>query len=388
MKILLIDNSNLTDYPFGGIVTFFKSLIDAFGTDLILVGFILDDNIPTGKWSKRCIDGKSYDYFSLGKIEKKEGKPLIPDRVRYVYKLYSYMRKIMSCSDYDQIFIQTQEPLLFMNDGEKRKTTLLMPGVSNALSLSRYKWIRPFAPIYDRIFMPRIAKCRKWMAAADINARKGFAERSNGLINYNDIICFPTRYSDKYYYVRDKRKCREILDWNLENIIFVTVGRLNWFKGWKFMIDAFKRFNMDVPTSKLVFIGDGEDKDKIKEYIKSLSLDINIILEGRKEPMAICTYLNAADAFIMGSYVEGWSTTVVEACACGVPCVLTNFSSAKDMVKNGENGYIIDERDEMLFSKRMKDALLLDRKEVAVYDERYKIYGLSNLKEQMLEIFK
>jgi glycosyltransferase involved in cell wall biosynthesis len=41
-------------------------------------------------------------------------------------------------------------------------------------------------------------------------------------------------------------------------LLYVTVGRLNWFKGWKFMIDCFEK--LDSPLAKFVFIGDGENK--------------------------------------------------------------------------------------------------------------------------------
>ena len=85
----------------------------------------------------------------------------------------------------------------------------------------------------------------------------------------------------------------------------------------------------------------------------------------------------------MGSMAEGWSTTLVEACACGVPCVVTAFSSAREMVKDGVNGYVVDTRDENAFAKRMLDALALERDKVSEYDKRFERLAVSHLREDL-----
>ena len=90
----------------------------------------------------------------------------------------------------------------------------------------------------------------------------------------------------------------------------------------------------------------------------------------------------------MGSMMEGWSTTLVEACACGVPCVITDFSSAREMVADGKNGFVVDSRDENVFAERMLSALALDRKKVSEYDKRFSYLAVSNLKEDLLKALK
>lgn len=86
------------------------------------------------------------------------------------------------------------------------------------------------------------------------------------------------------------------------------------------------------------------------------------------------------NTFIMGAYKEGWSTTLVEACACCIPCVITNFSSAKAMVTDGKNGYVIQNRDEQLLANRMIDALALNRNKVIMHNKRFAKLAISNLK--------
>ena len=354
MKILVIDNVNYEDYPTGGILNFYRNMLPAFGSDLLLAGITTDDRSPTGKWTKReiCISIKRH------------------------------INRILARNDFDILLTHKPEVVYFIPDAYMGKTCYILPGVGNPLAISRYPWARRFAKSYDRYFlMPKAAKTRWLLAAADYNARKGFAERSRGLIKAEHIIQFPTRYDDNYYYI-DNTATRE------KKNIFVTVGRLGWFKGWKLMIDAFKIVNEKVPESELHFIGDGEDEKKIKEYIVSIGLENMVILDGKMSPEEIGKFLNKSSVFVMGSMMEGWSTTLVEACACGVPCVVTDFSSAREMVADGKNGFVVESRDESVFAEKMMSALALDRKEVSEYDKRFSYLAVSNLKEDLLKALK
>ena len=171
------------------------------------------------------------------------------------------------------------------------------------------------------------------------------------------------------------------------SITSIILGRLGWFKGWKLMIDAFKLASKELNNAKLYFIGDGEDHDKITTYRQEQGLDGQVVLLGKKAPKEIAEWLNKADLFVMGSMAEGWSTTLVEACACGVPCVVTDFSSAREMIADGKNGYVITGRDENMFADKMIEALALDRNAVISYDKRFERLAVSHLKEDLNKIW-
>ena len=152
------------------------------------------------------------------------------------------------------------------------------------------------------------------------------------------------------------------------------------------MIDALKQTREKVNNARLYFIGDGEDYDKIKDYVHEQGLDDSVTLLGKMAPKEIAVWLNKADVFVMGSMAEGWSTTLVEACACGVPCVVTDFSSAREMVADGKNGFVVSGRDEKVFSQKMVEALGLDREKVIEYDRRFEGLAVSHLREDMERI--
>ena len=387
MKILVIDNVNFFDYPTGGIMSFYRSLLPAFGNDLALAGISTDNDTPIGKWTKKEIFNIKFNYFSLAHITPSSKRPYIPERISNCLHVKRYIKKIIRNCDFDVILTQTPEVTYFIPTKLLKKTCFILPGIENPLSISRYSWAKNLATIYDKFFlMPKARKVRWLLAAADYEARCKFSERSKGIIKAEDIIQFPTRFDDSIYF--PKRNTAEHGNSTSKEKTFVTVGRLGWFKGWKLMIDAFCIAQEKEPNSKLIFIGDGEDEKKILNYINEKNLNDKIELVGKKHPAEIAEYLNKSDVFIMGSMVEGWSTTLVEACACGIPCVVTRFSSAEEMVKEGENGYIVKSRDEQEFAQRMLDALQLDRNHVIEIDQQFEKYAISHLKEDLLRVLE
>jgi len=94
--------------------------------------------------------------------------------------------------------------------------------------------------------------------------------------------------------------------------------------------------------------------------------------------------LNAADLFIMGSYKEGWSTSLIEAIACGIPACVTNFSSAKDVILEGINGFVIDEHNVEMFAKGMLKAIKIP---TPVFNENVMAFSVDKLKTDILKIW-
>ena len=257
-----------------------------------------------------------------------------------------------------------------------------MPGIENPLHFSRYKFARMFAAVYDWFFFRKAQYTSVILAAADNKALASFVERSKGKISADKAHQFPTRYDATIFKVKDKTLLRQEYGIDSNTILYVTVGRLNWFKGWKFMIDCLCK--LENPQAKLIFIGDGEDEQKIRDYIKEVGKEDRVQLLGRKTLDVIADYLNMADAFIMGSYKEGWSTALVEAVACGTPCVVTEFSSAEDMIENGVNGWVVKDRNEDEFTQRLKDILQLDKAEISKKAKEISVLSVQNMREQFL----
>jgi glycosyltransferase involved in cell wall biosynthesis len=96
----------------------------------------------------------------------------------------------------------------------------------------------------------------------------------------------------------------------------------------------------------LVLLGDGELRSSILELRASLGLDDCVQLPGFKQYEELPTYYGLASAFVHASTTEQWGLVVNEAMAAGLPVLVSNrCGCAKDLVREGVNGYTFDPLD-------------------------------------------
>jgi len=356
MKILLIEAVNFKDFPAGGQLNFAKQLTKVFGNKIAIVGISTTDEEPIGRWFKKELDGVEYKYFSIGRRKIETGLPLVPDRVKNYLQLKKYKKKIMSLG-IKNVFIQGHEILIAIRNWEFKSVCYRFPGVENPLSISRYSWAKSFTKVFDWAFFKSLKSAEILLAAADTEAIVNMIEKRGTNISHRKIISLPTRVDESVFYPHSKTQCRKKLKLPKRGLILSTCGRLHWAKGWELLLDSFLDIVEKRNDSLLIFIGDGEDRGKVLQKASSYGISNNVHITGPQEPGVVSSYLNASDLFVMGSYAEGWSTALVEATACGLPIVTTNFSSANSLVKNNENGYVVQSRDSQAFSRKIWEAL-------------------------------
>lgn len=383
-NILIIDFCNYEDYQIGGFLSLAKNLISAFGDTLSLIGITTDKNDKVGRWTRKRINDVDFNFFALARYNKHITKHFLPDRLVCFLLLRYYRRRILQLN-FKNVFVQRHEVLPAIKDYGYKNICYCFPGLENPIRISKYWFGKYLATFFDKIFFSSFKNVNLILASGDEKSIEEMVQRSKGAIEKSRVIIFPTRINTDIYRPLDKQEVRKRLSIPDQNFVISTTGRLAWFKGWKFMIDCFILFEKIVPHSYLYFIGDGEDHQRIQEYISQKQISDKVILSGRKNSYEISLYLNASDLFIMGSYNEGWSTSLSEAIACGIPSCVTNFSSAKEIILEGKNGYVIEEHKEDLFVQGMVKAMKLAR---PVYNENVLAYSTDKLKEDLLKLWK
>ncbi|MBD7970572.1 glycosyltransferase [Paenibacillus gallinarum] len=109
-----------------------------------------------------------------------------------------------------------------------------------------------------------------------------------------------------------------------ENTV-ISIGRLSHQKGYWHLIKAFKLVNEDLPSSKLVIIGQGPQEEKIKSLIDEYELCDSVLLLGyQSNPFK---YIKNSDLYVMTSLFEGFPNALVEAMACKKPVISTDCRS-------------------------------------------------------------
>jgi len=379
-RILIIDFTNYEDYPIGGYLSFAKSMMNSFGNDLALAGITTSSQDPVGKWFKKDIMAVKYDFFAMARYNKSKTKHFLPDRL-VNYLLLKYFQKRLLAINIKNVFIQRQEMLIALSKGAIN-ICYCFAGLENPLTISKYWYAHSFSKLFEKRFFRKLKSVDTILASGDDSEIREMAKRSKGKVSESRVIKFPTRINTDIFRPVDKNEARRNLNIAHDSVVIVTTGRLAVLKGWKFMIDCFLKFEMDVPGSKLHFIGEGEDFEKIKSYLSINKLTEKVFFEGKKEPYTVAMFLNAADLFIMGSYKEGWSTSLMEAVACGTPSCVTDFSSAREIIIEGENGFVIENHNEERFVLGMLNAMNIKR---PVMNDHIHSFSTNRLKTDLLK---
>lgn len=355
-KFAYIEACDFISYPMGGTLSFAKQFVQSYEKEISLIGLV-HENEPIGDWFIRTINGKEYKYFGICSVSQCK-KTNLPKRVYTYLALRKYMKRILN-EKVDVVFTQTPQFVFVLTKYNWYKFYFLFAGLGNSVALSKYKYLRIFGGFYERKLFRQLKKTASRVFAA--SDTKNIKEKQKQYkLPDNFILQFPTRFNENIFYPRNLYSTRKRLGISESVKLFIASGRLSYIKGWKLTIDTFRIVLNSIPNAKLCFIGDGEDKMKIEKYCEEEISSKKIILAGRKSQQELAEYLNAANVFVMSSIVEGWPTAMVEALACGKPIVTTNVSGAAEMVCNGGNGYIIENRSAKEFAKLWLKGLSLE----------------------------
>ncbi|SET90696.1 N-acetyl-alpha-D-glucosaminyl L-malate synthase BshA [Salinibacillus kushneri] len=118
------------------------------------------------------------------------------------------------------------------------------------------------------------------------------------------------------------------------------------------VIRVFANIVKEMP-SKLLLIGDGPDYVTVRELVKELGIEDDVIFLGKQENVA--ELLSIADLKLLLSEKESFGLVLLEAMASGVPCIGTNTGGMPEVIKDSETGYICQVTDvDMISQKAVK----------------------------------
>lgn len=135
------------------------------------------------------------------------------------------------------------------------------------------------------------------------------------------------------------------------NFIFGTVARFDPIKNHQMMLHAFKLVKDQNENARLIIVGDGEEKQRIEETIRKLGLQQHVILTGYKTNPT--DYLAMFNVFLLSSFSEGTSMTLLESMSIGKPCVVTNAGGNKEIIIDQSNGYVSENDNAIAFAESM-----------------------------------
>lgn len=186
-----------------------------------------------------------------------------------------------------------------------------------SLGVIRHLWRHAEARIANSLGLQRLAK----VAASGI-----------------PILMVPNAVNNTFFVTADERrsKCKG------DMIHLLTVGRFSPQKGLDLLLRAIHRLPVHVA---LWIVGDGPLRTELETQAATLNIQDRVTFFGWQEEAAVKEFYRKADLFVLSSLDEGMPLVVLEAMAMGLPIVATDVSGTQELVRSGENGYLVPVKD-------------------------------------------
>lgn len=210
----------------------------------------------------------------------------------------------------------------------------LLPGGGSVSDLSAKVWKRK-AEMLNKNHVWFVA-CSRWLETQ---------AKQSGLLRQQSVTSIPNPIDTTHYRPTDKAEARRAFGLPEEGriILFVSQRVTDTRKGVGYLIEAVERLvaehpEMTADTSIALLGGHSE------ELQSQLALPVHPLGYISDEKTIIAAY-NAADVFVIPSLEDNLPNTIMEAMACGVPCVGFRVGGIPEMIDHQKNGYVAAYRD-------------------------------------------
>jgi glycosyltransferase involved in cell wall biosynthesis len=137
--------------------------------------------------------------------------------------------------------------------------------------------------------------------------------------------------------------------------LVVFVGRLTVAKALDVLLNAWAQRDAALADVYLVIVGDGELRDNLSRQAHELGIAQSVVFTGGTNDTA--AYLQACDAFVLPSRTEGMPVALLEAMACGLPCVATRVGGSAEVIEDGTDGRLVAPEDAAALARALGEAL-------------------------------
>jgi 1,4-alpha-glucan branching enzyme len=159
----------------------------------------------------------------------------------------------------------------------------------------------------------------------------------------------------KFQPAADKRKAKQEMGLNPDDLAIVSVGRLYARKGLFTLLESIPAVVARFPKAKFVISGKGQSDEmrKLIAHAERLGIRSNIVFTGYTPDEKLPTLYQAADVFAFSTFYEHHPFAVLEALSAGLPVVTTNVGGIPETITDGKNGFMCQPLNSAQFSDRI-----------------------------------
>jgi len=186
----------------------------------------------------------------------------------------------------------------------------------------------------------------------------------------------------------NKQETREQYGYSHEDKIIIYTGELSYRKHQDLVIEAISKLSPVHKNIKLLLVGQGALLKEYKELVSSKDIEDHVFFLGYRDD--ISELLMMSDIAISTSRQEGLPVNIMEAMATGLPIVVTDCRGNRDLIQDGENGFVVNVDDASDLANKLEQVLVdddLKRKFSNANLARIKKYSLDEVKKDMSHIY-
>ncbi|MDR3306509.1 MAG: glycosyltransferase family 4 protein [Endomicrobium sp.] len=184
-------------------------------------------------------------------------------------------------------------------------------------------------------------------------------------------------------------KFKERLGIDKDSRVVVTISP---FKPQKNLKDFIKTaFLLRSRFKDVIFlmVGDGEQREKLEDLVESLNLKNKVFMLGWSADIA--EILKASDIFVLTSLWEGLPCSIVEAMCCSKPVVANAVDGVKEIVVDGETGFLIEPNNYAKIAEKimylLNDEAVLKNMSAKAYSSIGQEYNINHNLKQHEELY-
>ena len=190
---------------------------------------------------------------------------------------------------------------------------------------------------------------------------------------------------EKLYYLPNGIEDVKLLAEPEKSQLIVSVARFSKQKDHFTLLKALSA----IEGARALLVGDGPLLQRVKEFSRKLGLDRRVEFAGEVED--IPGILSMAGIFVLSSNWEGLPLSVLEAMRAALPVVATDVGGVRELVKDGEGGFLVPKGDSKALEERIRKLLSspelrlsMGKRGREIYLKRY---NYSRMKEALLELY-
>jgi glycosyltransferase involved in cell wall biosynthesis len=202
----------------------------------------------------------------------------------------------------------------------------------------RTKWERRLLRVTDRIADGIVVNC---------DAVRQHLITEEGVRPDRIRLCYNGLNTDKFFPARDGVRPENLRD----SLIVGVVCVLRPEKGLGVLLRAFAIAAPRHPRLKLLIVGSGPMRGELEHLARELGVEDRVIFQPETKDAAL--WLNRIDVFVLPSFSEAMSNSLMEAMACGAAVIASRVGGNPELVRDGETGLLFESGDVSGLAERL-----------------------------------